>query len=68
MIDIDKYITDNNLKSKILLQVHDELIFEVPSDELELMNNMIPKLMTNAVKLLVDLPVSLASGKSWYEV
>ena len=68
MIDIDKYITENNLKSKILLQVHDELIFEVPSDELELMNNMIPKLMTNAVKLLVDLPVSLASGKSWYEV
>ena len=68
MIDLDKYIVRNNLKSKILLQVHDELIFEVPEDELELMNNIIPKLMTNAVHLLVDLPVSLASGKSWYEV
>lgn len=68
MIDLDKYIVRNNLKSKILLQVHDELIFEVPEEELELMNNIIPELMTNAVHLLVDLPVSLASGKSWYEV
>jgi len=68
MIDIDLYIQENNLKSKIILQVHDELIFEVPEEELELMKNEIPRLMTNAVKLLVDLPVSLAYGKTWYEV
>jgi DNA polymerase-1 len=68
MIDIDKYLTRNNFQTKILLQVHDELVLEVPKDELELMENMIPKLMTNAVHLLVDLPVSVATGKSWYEV
>ncbi len=68
MIDIDKFIVANHLKTKILLQVHDELILEVPADELEIMKNMLPKLMTNAVSLQVDLPVSVAYGKSWYEV
>lgn len=68
MVDIEKYLTQNHKETKILLQVHDELILEVPPHELEEMKEKIPSLMTSAVKLLVDLPVSLAIGKTWYEI
>ena len=68
MVDIDKYLTQNNKQTKILLQVHDELIFEVPPFEVEEMKQIIPRLMEDAVKLEVKLPVSLDVGKSWYEI
>ena len=68
MVDIDKYLTKNNKQTKILLQVHDELIFEVPPFEVEEMKQIIPRLMEDAVKLEVKLPVSLDVGKSWYEI
>lgn len=68
MIDIDNYLDENNKKTKILLQVHDELILQVPKEELEEMKVKIPELMTNAVSLKVNLPVSVEVGKNWYEL
>ncbi|WP_035344672.1 DNA polymerase I [Haploplasma modicum] len=68
MINLDNYIVENNLKSKILLQVHDELILEVPEQEVELMKNIIGKIMSEAYKLKVKLETSTAVGKTWYEI
>jgi len=68
MIDLYQYIKNNNLKSKILLQVHDELILEVPNDELELMKQIVPKMMSEAIKLKVELKTSCDVGKNWYEL
>lgn len=67
MIAIDKAISDNQLSSKLLLQVHDELIFDVPQDELDLMEKLVTQAMEKAVALSVTLSVNLASGNSWYE-
>lgn len=68
MIKIDEYIEKNNYKTKMLLQVHDELLFEVPENELEIMKEKLPEIMVNAVKLNVDLKVSLSYGKNWFEL
>lgn len=68
MIDLDKVIKKENLKSKLLLQVHDELILEVPKDEMAQMEIILSKVMNEAVKLKVSLKTSLNKGSSWYEL
>ncbi len=68
MIDLHAYIFKNKLKSRILLQVHDELVLEVPEAELSLMEKMVPDIMTKAVKLKVQLESSCDTGKNWYEL
>lgn len=68
MIDLDKYLVENNKKTKLLLQVHDELILEVPEEELEEMELMVPKIMSEAYKLSVKLEASCDTGKSWYDI
>ena len=68
MIDIDNYLKTNNKKTTLLLQVHDELILEVPPEELKEMQAIIPKLMSNAVKLKVNLQANLTIGKSWFDL
>lgn len=67
MIAIDKSIKDNQLQSKLLLQVHDELIFDVPLQELEIMEKLVSQTMENAVNLSVKLKVNLENGRSWYD-
>ena len=67
MLKISKEIKDKNLKSKLILQVHDELIFDVYEDEKEVMEKLVKEVMINAYKLNVSLDVSLAVGKDWYE-
>ena len=57
MIDLDKYLTKNNKKSKLLLQVHDELILEVPKDEVEEMKQI--SKYEYAYKLKVELKAKL---------
>ncbi len=64
---MDQAIKEKNLKSKMLLQIHDELIFRVPEDELELMQKLIPEVMDSAMKLNVPLQASVNTGKTWYE-
>ncbi len=57
----------NNLKSKMLLQVHDELVFEVPRDELEAMKRLVTEEMQNAMTLSVPIEVEVGAGENWLE-
>lgn len=67
MINIHKNLTSQNRKSKMLLQVHDELVFDVHNAELEEIQPMIKYEMENAFKLAVPLEVELGLGKNWLE-
>jgi DNA polymerase-1 len=65
MIDLDREIARRELKSKMLLQVHDELIFEVPQAEVDQMSRLVPELMTSAITLSVPLKASVKTGPNW---
>ena len=65
MIAIDSAIRERNLSSRILLQVHDELIFEVPMDEKDEMEELVRTVMEGAASLSVPLRVSIETGASW---
>ncbi|MBS7252697.1 DNA polymerase I [Flavobacterium branchiicola] len=67
MINIHKKLQDENWKSKMLLQVHDELVFDVHNDELEKIQPMIKHEMENAFKMAVPLEVEIGLGKNWLE-
>ncbi len=67
MINIHKKLRDENWKSKMLLQVHDELVFDVHNNELEKIQPMIKHEMENAFKMSVPLEVELGMGKDWLE-
>lgn len=67
MIEIDKEFTNKNLKSKMLLQVHDELIFNVLNSEKEEVTNIVKNIMENTYKLEVPLIVDIEFGNNWYE-
>ena len=67
MINIDKMMKEKKVKSKMLIQVHDELIFDVALDEIEMMKAIILEGMENAMSLKVKLKASYAVGNSWYE-
>jgi DNA polymerase-1 len=68
MINLDREMQKRRLKSKMLLQVHDELIFEVPEDELEEMHQLVPKIMSTAAELSVPLKVDMKTGNNWGEM
>lgn len=67
MIAIDKALVEGNFKTKMLLQVHDELVFDVPLNELEQINALVLDKMANAMQLPNDVPVIAAAGtgKNW---
>ncbi len=67
MINIHKKLTAENWKSKMLLQVHDELVFDVHNSELDKIKPLIKNEMENAFKLEVPLVVDLGTGKDWLE-
>ena len=67
MIEIDNRFTKENLKSKMLLQVHDELIFNVYNNELDKVKEIVKDAMENTYKLSVPLTVSINTGINWYE-
>lgn len=67
MVAIDHYLAQNNLQTKMILQVHDELVFEVPEAELKVIAPRIKSFMANATHLSVPLVVELKVGKSWGE-
>ena len=67
MINIHKKLSEENWKSKMLLQVHDELVFDVHNSELEKIQPMIKFEMENAFKLDVPLDVEIGMGKNWLE-
>lgn len=67
MINIHKKLTQENWKSKMLLQVHDELVFDVHNSELEKIKPMIKHEMENAIRLEVPLEVEMGTGRDWLE-
>jgi len=68
MINLDREMSKRQLKSKMLLQVHDELVFEVPEEELELMRRLVPEMMSTAIELSVPLKVDVKTGANWGEM
>ena len=68
MVDLHRYLKENKKQSRILLQVHDELILEVPEFEVEEMKEVVPKMMGNALKLQVELKTSCDVGPTWYDL
>ena len=67
MVEIYNAMKENNLRSKMLLQVHDELIFDVLNDEKELLESIVKEKMETCVKLDVPFKVSSDYGTDWYE-
>ncbi|PID69224.1 MAG: DNA polymerase I [Flavobacteriales bacterium] len=67
MIDIYNYLQEKQLQSKMLLQVHDELVFDMHKDELDSLKPIIKTKMENAYKLAVPLDVELGIGNNWLE-
>lgn len=67
MINIHNELLISNLKAKMILQVHDELVFDVPKNEVEALKTLIKDKMENAVSLEVPLLVEMNSGNNWLE-
>lgn len=67
MINLDKALVEGGFKSKMLLQVHDEIVLEVPDNELEIVKNLVKETMESAIDLSVPLVADENAGKTWYE-
>ncbi|MFW5752061.1 MAG: DNA polymerase, partial [bacterium] len=67
MVSIHKRLEEAGLQSKMILQVHDELVFDVPRGELEIMKELVRLEMENAEKLDVPLVVDMGWGENWLE-
>ncbi|MFD9625018.1 DNA polymerase I [Peribacillus muralis] len=67
MINMNKRLIKEGLKTRMLLQVHDELIFEAPPEELEILKVIVPEEMENAIGLNVPLKVDYAFGPTWFD-
>lgn len=68
MIEIDKQIKQQNLKSRMLIQVHDELVFDVPEEEFVKFSALVKDKMENVLKLDVPIRVDMKKGKNWLEM
>jgi DNA polymerase-1 len=68
MIDLYREMKKRSLKSKMLLQIHDELLFEVPEGEVAEMKSLVVELMPNAFELLVPVKIDIKLGKNWAEM
>ena len=67
MIEVDKKLTENNMKSKMVMQVHDELVFEVEKSELEELKSIVLECMELGQPFKVPLEVDINYGESWKE-
>lgn len=67
MIDLEHALKDEQLEARILLQVHDELILEAPTKEIERLKILVTEVMEQTVSLIVPLQVDYTYGKSWYD-
>lgn len=65
MIAVDKWLKDEKLQSKLIMQVHDELVLEVPESELELVKQKLPELMQHVAQLDVPLLAEVGVGSNW---
>lgn len=67
MINIQKDIQEQNLKGMMIMQVHDELVFDVPKEEVHVFKEIITHRMKTAIKLRVPLDVEIGEGNNWLE-
>jgi DNA polymerase-1 len=67
MINIHNWMKEEKLKSKMILQVHDELVFDVHHSEKELMEKQIPEFMKTAIELEGPMEIGLGFGNNWLE-
>ena len=67
MIRLDQALTDGNFKTRMLLQVHDEIVLEVPENELTAIKTLVKDIMESAIELVVPLKADESAGKTWYE-
>lgn len=67
MLHIDKFLEEGGYKTRMVLQIHDELLFKVPKEEEDVIPAKLKELMENAIKLPVKLTVEGSLGNSWYE-
>ena len=67
MIDVDSALTERTLASRILLQIHDELLIEVAPGEAEAVENLLKEQMGGAAELSVPLDVAVGRGRTWRE-
>ncbi len=67
MIQVDRALRDQQLKSAMLLTVHDELVFEVPPDELKVVTRLVKEIMEGVWELKVPLKINIAHGHNWDE-
>jgi DNA polymerase-1 len=68
MVRLAREMEDRGLKSRMILQVHDELLFEVPEEEVEVMAGLVRSRMEGVMTLDVPLKVDLKTGPNWYEM
>lgn len=68
MIRLQRQFEELDLRTRMILQVHDELVFEVPEEEVELVKNLVRVTMEEAMTLSVPLKVDLKMGRNWYDV
>jgi DNA polymerase-1 len=68
MIQLDKEFKKEQLRAKMVLQIHDELLISVPSDEVPVVQNLVSKVLENVVQWNVPLVVSTRTGNNWKEV
>ena len=67
MTSVSNYLNEHKMESKLVLQIHDELVFETPKNELNDLENMVVDKMVNALPLSVPIEVDSGFGQSWYE-
>lgn len=68
MIRMQRELEDRHLQAKMLLQIHDELVFEAPKEEIPVLQKLVPQVMDSAVKLDVPLKVDSKFGDTWYDL
>ncbi len=68
MVNMNARLEKEGLKSRMLLQVHDELIFEAPANEIDILKKIVPEVMESAIDLDVPLKVASSYGNSWYNM
>lgn len=67
MIEMAERLKKENMRARMLLQVHDELIFEAPEEEIERLKVIVPEVMEHTIELKVPLKVDVAYGETWYD-
>jgi DNA polymerase-1 len=68
MVQLDRRMAEQHLKSRMILQVHDELVFEAEPDELDVLKPMVKEMMETALTMIVPVKVDVKAGKNWDEM